>query len=434
MSKILISGADILTMDGQLGLIHGADIAVENGYIKGVVPQGELLDWVPDRVISAEGKVVLPGLVNTHTHAAMTLLRSYADDLPLMDWLNNKVWPFEANLTGEDVYWGSQLACLEMIKSGTTTFADMYFFMPEVAKAVEQSGMRAVLSRGMIGIGPTADLALVESKAFAQEWHQKGEGRITVRLGPHAPYTCPPTYLEKVLALASELKVGIHTHLAETRYEFDTCVKDYGKTPTQLMHDVGLFEHPVLAAHCVHLTDADMDILARKNVGVAHNPGSNMKLASGVSPVTELLKRGIAVGLGTDGAASNNNLDMFEEIRLASLLQKVHTEDPTVIPALQALEMATVLGARAVGLEEDIGVIKSGMKADLIILNTDAAHLTPKHDIVSLLAYAANSTDVDTAIINGKVVMENRRVLTMDEEQILWQAQKCADRLAIMQK
>jgi len=200
------------------------------------------------------------------------------------------------------------------------------------------------------------------------------------------------------------------------------------------MHDVGLFEHPVLAAHCVHLTDADMDILARKNVGVAHNPGSNMKLASGVSPVTELLKRGIAVGLGTDGAASNNNLDMFEEIRLASLLQKVHTEDPTVIPALQALEMATVLGARAVGLEEDIGVIKSGMKADLIILNTDAAHLTPKHDIVSLLAYAANSTDVDTAIINGKVVMENRRVLTMDEEQILWQAQKCADRLAIMQK
>jgi 5-methylthioadenosine/S-adenosylhomocysteine deaminase len=432
MSKILISGADILTMDGQLGLIRGGDLAVENGYIKGAGPQGWLYDWVPDRIISAEGKVVLPGLINTHTHAAMTLLRSYADDLPLMDWLNNKIWPFEANLTGEDIYWGSQLACLEMIKSGTTTFADMYFFMPEVAKAVEQSGMRAILSRGMIGIGPTADQALVESRAFVQEWHQKAGGRITVRLGPHAPYTCPPDYLEKVLTLASDLKVGIHTHLAETRYEFDTCLKDYGKTPIQLMQDIGLFEHPVLAAHCVHLTDADMDILAQKRVGVAHNPGSNMKLASGVSPVTGLLARGIAVGLGTDGAASNNNLDMFEEIRLAALLQKVHTGDPTVIPALQAFEMATVLGAKAVGLGDDIGVLKPGMKADLIILNTNVPHLTPKHDLVSLLTYASNSTDVETAIINGKVVMENRRVLTLDEEQILWQAQKSADRLAAM--
>lgn len=434
MSKILISGADILTMDVQRGLIRGGDIAVENGYIKGVGPQGELLDWVPDRIISAEGKVVLPGLVNTHTHAAMTLLRSYADDLPLMDWLNNKIWPFEANLTGDDIYWGSQLACLEMIKSGTTTFADMYFFMPEVAQAVEQSGIRAVLSRGMIGIGPTADQALAESKAFVQEWHQKAEGRITVRLGPHAPYTCPPAYLEKVLALASELGVGIHTHLAETRYEFDTCLKDYGKTPTQLMHDVGLFEHSVLAAHCVHLTDEDMDILARKRVAVAHNPGSNMKLASGIAPVTQLLARGIAVGLGTDGAASNNNLDMIEEIRLAALLQKVHTGDSTVIPAYQALEMATVMGAQAIGLGAEIGTLVEGRKADLIILNTKAPHLTPKHDIVSLLVYAANSADVETVMVDGKIVMENRRILTMDEEQILWQAQKCADRLTAMQK
>lgn len=429
MPKILISGADIITMDPKQGIIQGGDIAVEKGYIKGVGPRGWLLNWTPDQVIFADGKVVLPGLVNTHTHAAMTLLRSYADDLQLMDWLQNKIWPFEANLTAEDIYWGSQLACLEMIKSGTTTFADMYFFMPEVAKAVDQSGMRAVLSRGMIGIGPTADLALAESRSFVNDWHQKANGRITVRLGPHAPYTCPPAYLEKVLTLAAELKVGIHTHLAETRYEFDTCVNDYGKTPTQLMHDVGLFEHSVLAAHCVHLTDEDMDILADKHVGVAHNPGSNMKLASGVAPVTKMLSRGIAVGLGTDGAASNNNLDMIEEIRLAALLQKVHTGDPTVIPAFQALEMATSLGAKSVGLGSEIGTLAAGKRGDLIIINTKAPHLTPKHDIVSLLAYASNSTDVDTVMVDGKLVMENRRVLTLDEEQILWQAQKCADRL-----
>lgn len=429
MSKILIRGADIISMDETTGIISGGDIAIENGNIKGIGPSGWSGEWTPDQIIDATGKVVMPGLVNAHTHAAMTLLRSYADDLQLMDWLQNKIWPAEAKLTGEDVYWGTMLANLEMIKSGTTTFADMYFFMPEVAKAVEESGMRAVLSRGMVGVAPTAGQAMEESRAFVQEWHRQAGGRITVQLGPHAPYTCPPDYLKKVLALAAELKVGIHIHLAETRHEVETCLKDYGKTPIKLMNELGLFEHQVLAAHCVHLSDEEIEILAEKKVGVAHNPGSNMKLASGVAPVARLLSKGVAVGLGTDGTASNNNLDMIEELRLASLLQKVHTEDPTVVPALQALQMATTLGANALGLDAHIGSLAIGKKADVIILNLHAPHLTPRHDIVSLLTYAASAGDVETVIIDGKIIMQDRQLQTLDEEQIMWHAQKSAKRL-----
>lgn len=429
MQRILIRGADILAMDEKTGIIRGGDVAVENGVIKGIGPAGWAGNWVADKIIDAPGKAVLPGLINAHTHAAMTLLRSYADDLQLMDWLENKIWPAEAKLTGEDVYWGTMLAILEMIKSGTTTFADMYFFMPEVARAVEECGLRAVLSRGMVGVAPNATQALEESRSFIQTWHKQAGGRITVQLGPHAPYTCPPDYLAKVMDLAAEYEVGIHIHLAETKHEVETCLKDYGKTPIKLMYDLGLFKHQVLAAHCVHLSDEEIDILAANKVGIAHNPGSNMKLASGVAPVALLLDKGVNVGLGTDGTASNNNLDMIEEIRLATLLQKVHTADPTVVPALQALEMATVLGAKALGLYDQIGTLSPGKRADLIIFNLKAPHLTPKHDLASLLAYASSAADIETVIIDGKIVMENRQLLTLDEEKIMWHAQKCAVRL-----
>lgn len=429
MAKILIRGGDIMTLDATTGVINGGDLAIENGLIKGIGPSGWAGDWHPEQIIEAAGKIVMPGLVNAHTHAAMTLLRSYADDLQLMDWLENKIWPAEAKLQGDDVYWGTMLANLEMIKSGTTTFADMYFFMPEVAQAVAESGMRAVLSRGMVGIAPNANQALEESRALVREWHGQAGGRITIQLGPHAPYTCPPEYLKKVMDLAAELRVGIHIHLAETRHEVENCVKEYGKTPIKLMDELGLFEHQVLAAHCVHLTDEEIEILAAKQVSVAHNPGSNMKLASGVAPVSGLLAKGVAVGLGTDGAASNNNLDMVEELRLAALLQKVHTGDPTAIPALQALQMATLLGAKAVGLHDSIGSLADGKKADVIIFNGQAPHLTPRHDLASLLTYAASASDVETVIIDGKIVMQNRQLLTLDEEKIIWHAQQCAERL-----
>lgn len=431
MSRILIKNATVITMLGHDKVYPIGEVAIENDKIVACGPKGTVAaDWQAEKVIDAEGCIVMPGFINCHTHAAMTLLRSYADDLPLMEWLTKKIWPLEDKLNGEDVYWGTKLCILEMIKNGTTTFTDMYFFMEDVAKAVEETGIRAVLSRGMVGVGPSSDIAIDESKAFVENWQGKGDGRITVMLGPHAPYTCPPDYLKKVIALAKELKVGIHIHLAETETEVkDIGEQNDGKTPIELMEEVGLFELPVVAAHCVHLTDRDMEILKKYNVGVAHNPESNMKLASGVAPVPKMLTMGINVGLGTDGAASNNNLDMMEEMRSAALLHKVSTMDPTVLHSYEALSMATVNGAKVLGKEKEIGVLSPGYKADLIILDAKKPHLYPQHDFIAHLVYSAQSADVETVIINGKIVMENRKVLTMDENEILEKVSASALRL-----
>lgn len=431
MSRIHIKNATIITMLGHDQVFPHGEIAIENDVIAACGPDGTVnADWNADKVIDAEGGIVMPGFINCHTHAAMTLLRSYADDLPLMEWLSNKIWPLEEKLTGEDVYWGTKLCILEMIKNGTTTFTDMYFFMEDVAKAVEETGIRAVLSRGMVGVGPNAETAINESKGFVEQWQGKGEGRITIVLGPHAPYTCPPDYLKRVIDLAKELKVGIHIHLAETETEVKDIKEQYnGKTPIELMEEVGLFEVPVIAAHCVHLTDKDMEILKKYNVGVAHNPESNMKLASGIAPVPKMLALGINVGLGTDGAASNNNLDIMEEMRTAALLHKVNSMDPTVIHSYEALRMSTVNGAKVLGKDQEIGVLKPGYKADLIIINTKKPHLYPQHDLIAHLVYSAQSADVETVIINGKIVMENRKVLTMDENEILERVSASAARL-----
>lgn len=418
MSKLLLKGAEILQPDYS---VHSADIAVEDTRIAyiGAIPT----DWKPEKTIDCQDMLAIPGLVNTHTHAAMTLFRSYADDMLLMDWLQKKIWPAEANLTGEDVYWGTMLAIAEMIKSGTTTFADMYFFMEEVARAVEISGIRAVLARGMAGVAPTAQQALTESEALFKTWHLSAEGRITVMLGPHAPYTCPPDYLRKVVDLAHKLGAEIHIHLSETAGEVSDCQKKYGKSPIALVDEAGLLDCGVLAAHCVHLSPEDISLMAEKNVRVAHNPGSNMKLASGIAPVNALLKAGISVGLGTDGAASNNNLDMFEELRLTALLHKVSSGDPTVIPAATAIAMATSHGAQCLGLGSAIGSLETGRKADIVLVNMNGSHWYPRHDRLSLLTYAANANDVDTVLVNGKVLMENRRLATIDEDRLRFEVQ-----------
>lgn len=430
--KILIKDAQIISMTKDQGVAGNyyvqGNIAIYNGKISGIGNISEDGDF--DKIIDASDCVVLPGFVNTHTHAAMTLFRSYADDLPLMEWLNTKIWPIEAIMTGKDIYWGTMLSVLEMIKSGTTTFVDMYCFMDEVARSVDESGIRAVLSRGMIGTAPNGETSLLESVDFIKNWQGKADGRITTMLAPHAPYTCPPEYLKKVMDYSDQLGVGINIHLAETLSEVSDMEKAYGKTPVALMDEIGLFERHVLGAHLVHVTSEEIDILARKKVGVAHNPQSNMKLASGIAPVTEMLKRGIPVALGTDGASSNNNLDILEEMRTASLLQKVATMNPTSIPAYQAIEMATRNGASALRLDEEIGQIAVGKKADLIIVDFHKPHLCPMHDIAANLVYAAQSSDVKTVIIDGKVVMENRQVLTMDEERIIFEGERCARRLA----
>lgn len=416
MGRILIKGVAILSMTGaDQPIIHG-DIAIEDNRLVAV---GQVENnWQAEKVINGTGKLAMPGFVNCHTHAAMTLLRSYADDLPLMRWLNDKIWPLEDNLIAEDIYWGTMLSIVEMIKSGTTSFIDMYFFMEEVAKAVEETGIRAVLSRGMIGMAPNAETAIQESEAMVKTWHGAANGRITTMFGPHAPYTCPPEYIQRVCALADRYDVGVHIHLAETRTEVEDINNQYGKSPIQLMNELGVFDRHVVAAHCVHLDQEDLQILKDKEVGVAHNPESNMKLASGVAPVPAMLSLGINVGIGTDGASSNNNLDMLQETRTAALLHKVTTGDPTVVPAYRALEMATVNGARVLGLK-DVGSLTVGAIADLILIDLEQPHLYPKHDIVANVVYSAQASDVDTVIIDGKVVMEGRKLTFIDEKRVL---------------
>ncbi|MDS1029919.1 amidohydrolase [Bacillota bacterium LX-D] len=423
MSKIWIKNCILVPMVKSLAdsgdLYYRGEIAIEDNKLKLVGPVGTVnSNWQADIIIDGTNLVALPGFINTHTHAAMTLLRSYADDLPLMQWLEQKIWPLEAKMTGEDIYWGTQLCILEMLLSGTTTFVDMYDFMPQVAKAVEETGIRACLARGVIGTGENAERGLIESENFIQNWHGKANGRIITMLGPHAPYTCPPDYLRKIIKLAEKLQVGIHIHVAETEGEIATIGQEYGKTPVALLADIGLFDYPTLAAHCVYVNEEDIAILKKKNVGVAHNPESNMKLGSGIAPVPAMLKAGIPVALGTDGASSNNNLDMLEEMRTAALLHKVNTKDPTVITSYQALEMATKNGAAALGLQDKIGMLKPGMLADVILFNINKPHLYPRHDILAHLVYSAQSSDIDTVIVDGKILVQNGTAKNFAVEQI----------------
>jgi len=434
--KILIQNSTVIPLTEDSRVRENCHILIENDKFIGIGTTNELADqnlnldhWKPDRTIQANDLLAIPGFVNAHTHAAMSLFRSFADDMPLLEWLEKKIWPAEARLTSEDVYWGTLLAIIEMLKSGTTCFADMYFFMPEVAKAVEESGIRASLARGLIGIAPEGEKSLDEGCQFAVDWRGKGNGRISVMLGPHAPYTCTPNYLEKVIRRAKELNLGLHIHLAETRNEVIEIQSKYGTTPVSLMNQIGLFDSPVLAAHCVHLSEEEMQILARSKVGIAHNPESNMKLASGIAPIQDLLSRNAIVALGTDGPASNNNLDLIQEMRSASLLQKVASGNPTALSAYTSLEMATVKGAAALGLDSEIGRITPGAKADLVLLDTRKPHWQPLHRPISTLVFSSLAADVSTVIVDGKILLEKGRVLTVDENEVFNQVRKRADRL-----
>ena len=423
MSAILIKNVEIISEENN----EVFNIGIQNqviSYIGKEIPNG----YDNASVIEGKNFIAVPGMVNTHTHAAMTLLRSYADDMILMDWLQNKIWPAEANLTGDDVYWGTKLAIIEMLKSGTTTFADMYFFMDRVAEAVQETGIRASLSRGMIGVVPDANEKIKESIDLYNNWHGQADGRISVMFGPHAPYTCPVNYLKRIIDEACKLGAEIHMHLSETAYEVEECAREHGMTPIALMNNIGLFDLGALAAHCVHVTPADIEIMAAKNVRVAHNPQSNLKLASGIAPVPEMLAAGLIVGLGTDGTSSNNNLDMLEEARLTAMLHKNNQSDPLVIPAKQALNLATKQGALALGLT-DVGEVKVGQKADLVLYDMNKPYWYPRHDRTSLFVYAANASDADTVIVNGKILMEHGNLLTIDEEKVYAEANKCGLRL-----
>lgn len=381
-----------------------------------------------DQVIDGEGMLALPGLVNTHTHVAMTLFRSYADDLALMDWLQNMIWPAEAHLDDDIVYWGSMLAFAEMIRGGTTAFCDMYMFMDSCAQAAEAAGIRGNIARGLAGITPNGLKSLEENVELYRKWNGACGGRIRVMLGPHAPYTCPPDYLKKVRDTAEKYGIPIHIHLSETKGEVETCREKFGVTPIALMDQIGLFDCPTLAAHCVHVTDEDIEIMARKHVRVAHNPGSNLKLASGIAPVPKMRQAGITVGLGTDGASSNNKLDMFAEMRLASLIHKAATLDPFAVKADEALQMATRDGAKCLGYD-DLGELKEGYLADLILVDRSGWHWKPRFNSISLAVYAGNSMDVDTVMVNGQLLMRHKELLTIDTEKLDYEVSRVTEKL-----
>lgn len=423
MSKLLIKNIELLhTTNG-----HMHCIAVENDkitYVGAELPA----DTEGAEIIDGKGKLATAGMVNTHGHVSMTLLRSYADDMALMDWLENQIWPIEAKMNANDIYWGAMLGIAEMLKSGTTCFADMYAFMEDVARACAETGIRANLCRGLIGVAPDKDVKLAENNTLAENWQGYDNGRIRITYGPHAPYTCPVDYLEKVITAAAEHKAEIQMHLCETKFEVESCVKEHGVTPIKLMDSLGMFELGAIAAHCVHLTDEDMDIMAAKNVRVAHNPQSNLKLASGIAPVAAMLQKGICVGLGTDGASSNNNLDMLEECRAAAMLHKATTFDPLAVPASKAWAMATEDGARTLGFKQ-LGRLAAGQLADIVLWDMHKPYWYPRHNKLSQLVYAANSSDVDTVIVAGKKVVEQGRLLTFDEEKIYAEAEACAQRL-----
>ena len=429
-------------MENESILIHGAQVLDAAGPRRGsVLIEGNTIEEVSDAlspgdadtVIDGHGKLIIPGLVNTHTHLSMTLFRGMADDLPLDRWLNDHIWPAEAHLNGEYCHAGALLGCVEMIRSGTTAFNDMYFYMDDVARAVDEAGLRCVLSHGMIDLGDDDKMRaeIRESLRIIRECHGMADGRIKVALGPHSPYTCSEELLRETARLAAEHGVGIHIHVSETENEVREVSEAHGMSPVEYLDSTGVLGPGTVAAHCVWLKENEMEILSERGVKVSHNPSSNMKLASGISPVPELMGRGVNVSIGTDGAASNNNLDMFEEMKTASLLQKVSLHDPTALPAMDVFRMATVNGAKALGVNS--GLIEEGGLADIVVLNTRRPHLTPWRKPASHLVYSASGADVDTVICDGRILLLEGELKVLDEEYVMELAEGAAEELTSKQ-
>jgi len=428
MSKVwLITGGTILTMRDEDEPFVG-DLLIREGRIAAI---GPAIEAPPDaEFIDACGMAVLPGLINAHQHTPMSLLRGFSDDLKLMDWLEKKMLPAEARMDEEDIYWGAQLAMAEMIRTGTTAFADMYMHMEAIAEAVRAAGMRASLSRGLVYLKDDGGKRLQEGMDLIEKWSGGADGRITTMMGPHAPYTCPPEPLKEVIQLARKRQVPIHIHLAETKEEVVMIRERYRQTPAEYLYHLGLFDHThVLLAHSVHLNRRDIGYLQGMRGGVAHNPVSNLKLGCGIAPVSELLERGITVGLGTDGAGSATTLDMFQEIKAAAWLQKLDYGDPTRLPAKRALQMATRDSAALLNIGHETGTLEAGKKADVILVDLRKPHLQPVHHVWSVLAYAATGADVYATLVDGRLLMRDGRLLTIDEEQLLREAGKRASRL-----
>jgi 5-methylthioadenosine/S-adenosylhomocysteine deaminase len=421
---ILIKNATIITQNSKREILKNRDILIEGNHIAKI---GKDLKEKVEFIIEGKNKLVIPGLVNTHTHLAMTLFRGYADDADFWEAWPKRVWPREAKLKGNDVYWGSLLGCLEMIRSGTTCFADMYFFMEETAKAVKESGIRANLSHGMIDSGDAKkrEKELAVGEKFVKDYDDKADGRIKCSFGPHAPYTCSRELLERTTKLSERYNVLVQIHVSETRKEVFDCIKQFGKRPVEYLDSINFLNERIIAAHCVWLTKKEIRILGEKGVKVSHNPVSNMKLAGGgVSPVQEMIDSNVCVTFGTDGAVSNNSLNLIETMKVGALLQKTHRWDARVLNAHESLDFATINGAKALRINS--GSIEVGKLADMVLLNLKSPNLIPMHNLVSNIVYSTNPSNISDVIIDGRLIMNDGKILTLDEDKALERAQKVA--------
>jgi 5-methylthioadenosine/S-adenosylhomocysteine deaminase len=430
---MIVRGGTIVTMDGSRRVIENGSIAIKNGRIVAIGTAVEIEQtYQAPEIVNATGKVVIPGLINGHTHVPMTLFRGLADDLDLQEWLTKYIFPAEAkNVTEDFVRVGARLGLAEMIRSGTTTYCDMYYFEDAIADETSKAGMRGVLGETVIDF-PVADnktnaeaMAYVEK--FVAKW--KGNALITPAIAPHAPYTVSEEHLKAVRAFSDRTSAPIVTHISETKREVDDSLKAKGASPVDYLNRIGFLNNRVIAAHIVWPSEEELGLLKKLGVGIVHNPQSNMKLASGVAPVPQMLKEDLPVGLGTDGAASNNDLNLWEEMDTAAKLHKLFSNDPKVVTAEEAFEMATIRGARALHMEKEIGSIEQGKRADLVVVDLDALNQTPFYNIYSDLVYATKAADVRTVIIEGRIVMRDRKLLTLNEETIKADARRYRERI-----
>lgn len=425
---------DILAVlpEGEKDIIRKADLYVEGNRIVSIDEEPE--GFQAEKIIEGKDRLAIPGLINCHTHSYMSFMRNVADDLSFMDWLFGTIDPIEQKMTDEDTYWGACLAIIEMMKSGTTCFNDMQMNIHQTTRAVKESGMRAVICRGLVGSGDDEGGQVRLRQAFEERDAARDCDRLSFMLGPHAPYTCDEGYMRIVSEEAKKNHMRIHVHLSESESEIQQIKEKYGCSPIEMAERNGLFDVPAIAAHCVQITESDMEILKAKGVSVVTNPASNMKLGNGFAPVPEMLEKGINVCIGTDGAASNNSLNLFHEMSLLALIHKGVKKTPQCISAAQNFRIATINGAKALGLSEEIGSLEVGKKADIAILNLNTPSLTPRNNLLAGFSYSANGSEVETVIIDGKITMENRRVLTMDEEVVYEKVNAIITRMGLDKK
>lgn len=429
---LLFTNATILSMtaaDGDCRPFVGS-VGIDGNRIRLVTDDPAAADAFRDtrpdvRIFDCRGKLLMPGLINTHCHAAMTLQRSYADDISLMEWLNDYIWPFEAKQTADDVALGMTLGIVELLLGGVTSFVDMYYHEDRCVEAVRRLGIRALLGCNYFDTNIDEALPVVERAVCRAE----GCDRVRIAVAPHAPYTVSPDNLLRGKALCDKYGLRLMTHIAETRDEVRIIRERYGLTPVEHLDALGLLSDRTIGAHCIHVDDRDIELLRTRGVFVSHNPQSNMKISSGIAPVAKMLDRGLAVTIGTDGTCSNNDLDMWDEMRTAAFLQKSATEDPCVLPACEVLKMATVNGAAALGHAGELGIVAEGALADVIVVDLQKPHLQPIHHVVSNLVYCGKAADVETVVVDGRVVVENRQVTGVDLPQLFADAAKAVERI-----